>query len=144
MAVEESIVDAMAALLATINSPAAFDKVYAVPVAIGQGQPMPFAMCYLDAARPISRADNAKRWTFEIKIVVVCNAGLSGDTQASIAAMRKAVEDKIDANNGLNGTCQRSIITEWKYGYAPGVDNASIVWAEGTLETQMPITPASN
>jgi len=131
----EIICDKIATMIAAITTPA-IKVVHRNPFGSADINSMPCAFVWLESANGIKlhRADDKKRWEFIIGVAIVATSksSTSGDITATLDGFRAAVEDKLDSDRTLTGTCEYADAEEWSYVYEPGGDGAGMVCMAST------------
>lgn len=101
---------------------------------------LPCAMLVLDNSdgNKGGRSDNNKRWDVSLSLLLFSRP-------ESIAGMKAAFENAIDADQQLAGTgLEKLIVDRWEFGYPIGNHEGKYAWAETVLTGQIQVTRGSN
>lgn len=129
----EAICDRVAAIVDAMTSPNIV-AVHRAPFCPSDVNSMPCAFVWLDSAdgAKLHRADDKKRWEFIIGVAVVAPSKSGGDVTATLDGFRAGVENALDSDRTLNGTCEYADTEGWSFVYEPGGDDGGMMCVAAT------------
>lgn len=138
----EAIIDALIAKIQAISSPSF--TVRTMPAHPSRCDSLPVVFVWLMNAKPIGAADNNVRSNFTIGITAVDRGLADSDVMASVDQLREKIQNAIDADITIGGTCEQANITDWEYEYESPDETSMRVAAKATLIAKQKIVRQAN